>query len=226
MDHVAHIKPSDGSSAATQRTKSYQWSPLCSAFNFKTFVECFELNHVNFWYIWLNFCPLIWWSYYFDCAINLLEFLTHFHAIMFLVFIWLNMKQWGAHTSNLWILLSFPQLLLIWQGCIAPLRCSIVESEFYITILFLYRKASCKEPHPCHVISRFHLRAFDPVVVQIVAMMSVIVSHFLRRLWTGDAEYEHSLLRQISSLVRRLPAIDSPKFQDDFLMVGIGLLRN
>ena len=29
MDHVAHIKPSDGSSAATQRTRSYQLPPLC-----------------------------------------------------------------------------------------------------------------------------------------------------------------------------------------------------
>ncbi|CAK9266674.1 unnamed protein product [Sphagnum jensenii] len=32
------------------------------------------------------------------------------------------------------------------------------------------------------------------------------------------APYDHSLLQQISSLIRRLPAIDSSRFQDDFLM--------
>jgi hypothetical protein len=36
---------------------------------------------------------------------------------------------------------------------------------------------------------------------------------------TGEAPYDHSLLRQVSSLIRRLPAIDSSRFQDDFLMV-------
>jgi COP9 signalosome complex subunit 6 len=35
----------------------------------------------------------------------------------------------------------------------------------------------------------------------------------------GEAPYDHSLLRQVSSLIRRLPAIDSSRFQDDFLMV-------
>ncbi|KAG0624917.1 hypothetical protein M758_2G013900 [Ceratodon purpureus] len=34
VDHVAHIKPSDGSSAATQRTNSYQFSPLSSVFQY------------------------------------------------------------------------------------------------------------------------------------------------------------------------------------------------
>jgi hypothetical protein len=35
---------------------------------------------------------------------------------------------------------------------------------------------------------------------------------------TGEAPYDHSLLRQVSSLVRRLPAIDSSRFQDDLVM--------
>jgi hypothetical protein len=35
----------------------------------------------------------------------------------------------------------------------------------------------------------------------------------------GEAPYDHSLLRQVSSLIRRLPAIDSSRCQDDFLMV-------
>ncbi|RVW60742.1 COP9 signalosome complex subunit 6b [Vitis vinifera] len=34
----------------------------------------------------------------------------------------------------------------------------------------------------------------------------------------GDIPCENSLLRQVSSLLRRLPAIESGKFQDDFLM--------
>jgi len=38
---------------------------------------------------------------------------------------------------------------------------------------------------------------------------------------TGDVPCENSLLRQVSSLLRRLPAIESGKFQDDFLMVSV-----
>ncbi|KAG0466277.1 hypothetical protein HPP92_017857 [Vanilla planifolia] len=34
----------------------------------------------------------------------------------------------------------------------------------------------------------------------------------------GDVPLENSLLRQVSSFLRRLPAIESEKFQDDFLM--------
>ncbi|KAL2609792.1 hypothetical protein R1flu_028365 [Riccia fluitans] len=45
-----------------------------------------------------------------------------------------------------------------------------------------------------------------------------VLHHHLVSIQKGEVPYEHSLLRQISSLVRRLPAIDSPKFQDDFLM--------
>lgn len=39
-------------------------------------------------------------------------------------------------------------------------------------------------------------------------------------LLAGDIPCENSLLRQVSSLLRRLPAIESEKFQDDFLMVS------
>ncbi|CAK9258996.1 unnamed protein product [Sphagnum jensenii] len=35
---------------------------------------------------------------------------------------------------------------------------------------------------------------------------------------TREAPYDHSLLWQVCSLIRRLPAIDSSRFQDDFLM--------
>lgn len=36
----------------------------------------------------------------------------------------------------------------------------------------------------------------------------------------GDMPCENSLLRQVSSLLRRLPTVESAKFQDDFLMVS------
>lgn len=38
--------------------------------------------------------------------------------------------------------------------------------------------------------------------------------------YAGEIPCENSLLRQVSSLLRRLPAIESGKFQDDFLMVS------
>lgn len=37
----------------------------------------------------------------------------------------------------------------------------------------------------------------------------------------GEIPCENSLLRQVSSLLRRLPAIESGKFLDDFLMVSL-----
>ncbi|XP_031491248.1 COP9 signalosome complex subunit 6a-like [Nymphaea colorata] len=45
-----------------------------------------------------------------------------------------------------------------------------------------------------------------------------ILHHFLVAMQKGEIPYENSLLRQVSSLLRRLPAIESEKFQDDFLM--------
>lgn len=45
-----------------------------------------------------------------------------------------------------------------------------------------------------------------------------VLHNLLISIHKGEIPYEHSLLRQVSSLLRRLPAIDSAKFQDDFLM--------
>ncbi|KAL7130662.1 hypothetical protein ABFS83_13G149800 [Erythranthe nasuta] len=45
-----------------------------------------------------------------------------------------------------------------------------------------------------------------------------VLHHYLLAMQKGDTPYENSLLRQVSSLLRRLPAIESEKFQDDFLM--------
>ena len=39
-------------------------------------------------------------------------------------------------------------------------------------------------------------------------------------LFLGDIPCENSLLRQVSSLLRRLPAMESERFHDNFLMVS------
>lgn len=46
------------------------------------------------------------------------------------------------------------------------------------------------------------------------SLEDVLIAH------AGEIPCENSLLRQVSSLLRRLPAIESGKFQDDFLMVS------
>ncbi|ERN19015.1 COP9 signalosome complex subunit 6a isoform X1 [Amborella trichopoda] len=48
-----------------------------------------------------------------------------------------------------------------------------------------------------------------------------ILHQFLLAMQRGEIPHENSLLRQVSSLLRRLPAIESEKFQDDFLMVSL-----
>ncbi|XP_073027001.1 COP9 signalosome complex subunit 6a-like [Primulina eburnea] len=45
-----------------------------------------------------------------------------------------------------------------------------------------------------------------------------VLHHYLLAMQKGEIPSENSLLRQVSSLLRRLPAIESEKFQDDFLM--------
>ncbi|KAH7445200.1 hypothetical protein KP509_02G112400 [Ceratopteris richardii] len=62
-----------------------------------------------------------------------------------------------------------------------------------------------------------HLSGIHSAVKMLNCRIKVL-HNLLVSIHKGEIPYEHSLLRQISSLVRRLPAIDSPKFQDDFLM--------
>ncbi|CAD6246136.1 unnamed protein product [Miscanthus lutarioriparius] len=45
-----------------------------------------------------------------------------------------------------------------------------------------------------------------------------VIHQYLVAMQKGDIPMDNSLLRQVSSLVRRLPAMESQKFQDDFLM--------
>ncbi|XP_051203358.1 COP9 signalosome complex subunit 6 [Lolium perenne] len=44
-----------------------------------------------------------------------------------------------------------------------------------------------------------------------------VIQQYLGSMQKGDIPLDNSLLRQVSSLVRRLPAMESEKFQDDFL---------
>ncbi|CAL5013287.1 unnamed protein product [Urochloa decumbens] len=46
-----------------------------------------------------------------------------------------------------------------------------------------------------------------------------VIHQYLVAMQKGDIPVDNSLLRQVSSLVRRLPAMESQKFQDDFLMI-------
>ncbi|URE00438.1 COP9 signalosome complex subunit [Musa troglodytarum] len=45
-----------------------------------------------------------------------------------------------------------------------------------------------------------------------------VVHQYLVAMQKGDIPLDNSFLRQVSSLLRRLPAMESEKFQDDFLM--------
>ncbi|KAH9611847.1 hypothetical protein KSS87_019526 [Heliosperma pusillum] len=45
-----------------------------------------------------------------------------------------------------------------------------------------------------------------------------VLHQYLLAMEKGEIPCENALMRQVSSLVRRLPAIESSKFQDDFLM--------
>ncbi|KAG5598061.1 hypothetical protein H5410_039293 [Solanum commersonii] len=45
-----------------------------------------------------------------------------------------------------------------------------------------------------------------------------VLHHYLLAMQKGDIPCDNSLLRQVSSLLRRLPTIESEKFRDDFSM--------
>ncbi|KAK6934704.1 Rpn11/EIF3F, C-terminal [Dillenia turbinata] len=72
-----------------------------------------------------------------------------------------------------------------------------------------------------------HLKPSDGVAAHLTSIHSSIkmlnsrirvLHHYLLAMQKGDIPCENSLLRQVSSLLRRLPTIESGKFQDDFLM--------
>lgn len=50
-----------------------------------------------------------------------------------------------------------------------------------------------------------------------MVLMTCVILHL------GEIPCENSLLREVSSLLRSLPAAQSEKFQDDFLMVSSAL---
>ncbi|KAK3278096.1 hypothetical protein CYMTET_13936 [Cymbomonas tetramitiformis] len=44
------------------------------------------------------------------------------------------------------------------------------------------------------------------------------ITQYLEEVSRGEKPYDHALLRQVASLTRQLPAVDTSKFQDEFLM--------
>eukprot|EP00245_Coleochaete_scutata_P017813 TRINITY_DN8926_c0_g1_i1.p1 TRINITY_DN8926_c0_g1~~TRINITY_DN8926_c0_g1_i1.p1 ORF type:complete len:301 (+),score=47.20 TRINITY_DN8926_c0_g1_i1:213-1115(+) len=62
-----------------------------------------------------------------------------------------------------------------------------------------------------------HLTGMHSAIKMLHSRVKVL-HHLLTTISKEEAPYEHSLLRQISSLLRRLPTIDSLKFQEEFLM--------
>ncbi|CAN4103839.1 unnamed protein product [Withania somnifera] len=62
-----------------------------------------------------------------------------------------------------------------------------------------------------------HLTGIHSAIKMLNSRIKVL-HHYLLAMQKGDIPCENSLLRQVSSLLRRLPAIESEKFKDDFLM--------
>ncbi|OIW17386.1 hypothetical protein TanjilG_22498 [Lupinus angustifolius] len=62
-----------------------------------------------------------------------------------------------------------------------------------------------------------HLTGIHSAIKMLHSRIKVL-HHYLLAMQKGDVPCENSLLRQVSSLLRRLPAIESGKFQDDFIM--------
>ncbi|XP_021726325.1 COP9 signalosome complex subunit 6a-like [Chenopodium quinoa] len=62
-----------------------------------------------------------------------------------------------------------------------------------------------------------HLTGIHSAIKMLNSRVKVLLQ-YLSSMQKGEIPCENSLLRQVSSLLRRLPAIESVKFQDDFLM--------
>ncbi|CAN4102534.1 unnamed protein product [Withania somnifera] len=62
-----------------------------------------------------------------------------------------------------------------------------------------------------------HLTGIHSAIKMLNSRIKVL-HHYLLATQKGDIPCENSLLRQVSSLLRRLPAIESERFKDDFLM--------
>lgn len=124
VDHVAHLKPSDGGSAATQCKSSpspvWVWSLIVS---FTCFLSYMSLNPTAFqsWYETKKYGnsnnPVSWYSLRCDRIIfvNLLEQPQTSYGIL--------MKLTSLEKNNIFGLRFFVQWLLISQACTVPSRC-------------------------------------------------------------------------------------------------------
>ncbi|CAI9088097.1 OLC1v1022336C1 [Oldenlandia corymbosa var. corymbosa] len=62
-----------------------------------------------------------------------------------------------------------------------------------------------------------HLTGIHSAIKMLNSRIRWLLEHLIT-MQKGETPCENSLLRQVSSLLRRLPAVESQKFQDDFLM--------
>lgn len=62
-----------------------------------------------------------------------------------------------------------------------------------------------------------HLTGIHSAIKMLNSRIRVLLN-YLQGMEKGDIPYDYSLARQVSSLLRRLPAMESSKFQDNFLM--------
>ncbi|KAF7833859.1 COP9 signalosome complex subunit 6a [Senna tora] len=78
-------------------------------------------------------------------------------------------------------------------------------------------QCECFSVDSCHIYLAAHLTGIHSAIKMLHSRIKVL-HHYLLAMQKGDVPCDNSLLRQVSSLLRRLPAIESGKFQDDFLM--------
>ncbi|KAL6275453.1 hypothetical protein ACE6H2_019054 [Prunus campanulata] len=93
----------------------------------------------------------------------------------------------------------------------------INESPVYVLLNPLINPAQKDLPITIYESVAAHLTGIHSAIKMLNSRIRVL-HHYLLAMQRGDIPCENSLLRQVSSLLRRLPAIESGKFQDDFLM--------
>ncbi|DBA83566.1 TPA: hypothetical protein ACH3X2_006482 [Trebouxia sp. C0005] len=62
-----------------------------------------------------------------------------------------------------------------------------------------------------------HLTAIQSALKMLSGRIGVLYQH-VQKMQDGQVPYDHALLRQASSLLRRLPAMDSKQFKEEYIM--------
>jgi hypothetical protein len=69
-----------------------------------------------------------------------------------------------------------------------------------------------------------HLTSMHSAIKMLSSRIDAI-TQYLERVCSGTAKPDHALLRQIASLTRQLPAVDTPNFHQNFLTVWYFFFR-